>query len=228
MLAMHLETLLYMLLQTDKTRPPTATIPDFAGLAAQADDDAVAYDWFQIPASTLSVGLNDPEIDEGPDRYFGWDNEKPRRNVHVNAFEAKGRPITNGEYASFLEQTASVGIPATWTQTSKSDSAEEQDIVIRQPKVNGHTNRLPEMLRSPKDTFLNGKFVRTMYGGIPLRDALSWPVSASYDELSACAQWMGGRVPTAEEVQSIYRFAELTKEKEVAGILTRKISAVNG
>ena len=46
--------------------------------------------------------------------------------------------------------------------------------------------------------FLNDKAVRTVYGPVPLKYALDWPVSASYDELVGCAAYMGGRIPSMD------------------------------
>ena len=56
---MHLETLLYMLLQSDQTHPPGIK-PDFALLSEQAKNDRVPNQWFQVPATVISVGLDDP------------------------------------------------------------------------------------------------------------------------------------------------------------------------
>lgn len=59
--AMHLETLLYMLLQSDKTLPPAGTVkPDFEQLAAQAEQAAVENEWFEVPAQKISIGMDDP------------------------------------------------------------------------------------------------------------------------------------------------------------------------
>lgn len=108
--AMHLETLLYMLIQSDKILPPPGIKPpDFAAFAAQSEVMAVENEWFTIPESDVDIGLNDPEKDFGSKRYFGWDNERPRRSVHVKSFRAKARPITNGEYATYLLQTGKKG-----------------------------------------------------------------------------------------------------------------------
>jgi len=69
---MHLETLLYMLLQSDKTRPPTAVTPDFEGEAKLAEAVRVPNQWFQIPERKITIGLDDPEDNSGPDSHFGW------------------------------------------------------------------------------------------------------------------------------------------------------------
>lgn len=70
---MHLETLLYMLLQSDRTLPPPRTVrPDFATDAHEAAQRAMPNEWFTIPAQTLSIGLEDPEDNSGPDGPYGW------------------------------------------------------------------------------------------------------------------------------------------------------------
>jgi formylglycine-generating enzyme required for sulfatase activity len=108
--AMHLETLLYMLIQSDKVLPPPGTtMPDFAAFAAHSEALAVENEWFTIPESEVDIGLDDREKDFESVRYFGWDNERPHRSVRVKTFRAKARPITNGEYATYLLQTGKKG-----------------------------------------------------------------------------------------------------------------------
>ena len=216
---MHLETLLYMLLQSDKTVPPTPNIPDFQELARQAHRAAVPNQWIKIPAQTLTIGMDDPENEKGLDRYFGWDNEKPKRRINVHAFEAKARPLTNEDFTRFLQANDSFEIPASWISSPVSSDSDEQ-------AYNGcYTNSASSSLT---EAFLTGKFVRTVYGPVPLEQALHWPVMASYNELARCAKWMNGRIPTAEEVRSIYNVVEAAKKDETDSILTKKISAVNG
>ena len=221
---MHLETLLYMILQSDKTVPPTQFTPDFEGLAKTANRMAVPNQWIKIPPSSLSIGMDDPENGRGPNRYFGWDNEKPRRAIDVHAFEAKARPLTNEDYARYLYENDISEIPASWTYSP------EMSLPKRRAEAHVNGNQIYMNGGSPPltDAFTNGKFVRTVYGPVPLRDALHWPVFGSYNELASCAKWMHGRIPTAEEVRSIYNYAEAVKSKETDSILTRKISAVNG
>ena len=222
---MHLETLLYMLLQSDKTRPPPGRAPDFETMAKQARKAAVPNEWIQVPASTITVGMNDPESDDGPERYFGWDNEKPQRFVNVPAFEAQARPLTNEDYARFLDQTGRDALPASWTTEGRLCSSSGTKGV---PHVNGNGVYLNGSSPQLTDAYLNGIFVRTVYGPVPLKNALDWPVFASYDELSRCAAWMGGRIPTADEARSIYSYVDVNKNKYVDSILTKKVSAVNG
>lgn len=56
---------------------------------------------------------------------------------------------------------------------------------------------------------------------------MNWPVVASYDELAGCAQWMGGRIPTMEEVRSIYAYVD-SRKPEFEQSLGNTIPAVNG
>lgn len=196
---MHLETLLYMLLQSDKTlAPPRTKIPDFVRLAQDAEQGAVTNQWFTIPEQKISIGLIDPEDNSGPDRHFGWDNEKPTRYLNVHSFQAQGRGITNQEYASYLEATGK-HIPASWTTVdlSNGDSSTSGNV----------------------PAYHSDKAVRTVYGPVPLKHALHWPVFASYDELAGCAKWMGGRIPTLEEARSIYSHVDRMKKAEVDGHL---------
>ena len=218
---MHLETLLYMLLQSDKTRPP-GVVPDFEVLAKQARQAALPNEWIKVPASTISVGMDDPENDEGPDRYFGWDNEKPRRSVDVPAFEAQARPLTNEDYARYLDHTNQDKVPASWI------SSESNGYHSQEPSVNGNGVYLNGDSPLLTDAYLNGKFVRTVYGPVPLEYALDWPIFASYDELALCAKWMNGRIPTVDEARSIYNYVDINKNRHTDSILTKKVSAVNG
>lgn len=70
---MHLETLLYMMLQSDKTLPPPhIPHPDFEALARKAYAQRNANEWFSIPEQELTIGLEDPEKDPNWKGHFGW------------------------------------------------------------------------------------------------------------------------------------------------------------
>lgn len=213
---MHLETLLYMLLQSDKTLPPPGKFhADFEAMAHDAKLGSVPNEWFTIPESQITLGLDDPENDDGPDRYFGWDNEKPSRQVTVPSFVAKARPITNEEYAGYLEKTHSDRYPVTWVVEAVKDTLVTQ-------------NGCSSATDVPSPAFVKGKFIRTVYGPVALSLALAWPVMASYDELVGYAKWMDGRIPSLEEVRSIYQYVDAVKTKEMNQVLAKRISAVNG
>jgi hypothetical protein len=226
--AMHLETLLYMLVQSEKTQPPNGTIkPDFKAMAAEARVKAVPNEWIDVPARKLTIGITDDAKDPKSKSYFGWDNEKPPRSTEVAAFVAKARPITNGEYASYLEDVGKTKIPASWTLTS---ITKDPDGALTNGSTNGETNGHSNGTahRKPTDFFLKGKSVRTVFGPVSLTLALDWPVMASYDELLGCANWMGGRIPTLEEVRSIYAYADDVKAKQLENENGKMIPAVNG
>lgn len=93
---------------------------------------------------------------------------------------------------------------------------------------NGHSNGNGHATREVPESFLHGKFVRTVYGLVPLRLALDWPIFASYDELERCASWMGGRIPTFEEAKSIYAYVNKQKRAEAERTLGKTVPAVNG
>ncbi len=70
---MHMETLLYIMIQSDKTlSPPTIPPPDFQALARDAKLARVENKWFDIPEQSVTLGLDDPEDDLDSDSHFGW------------------------------------------------------------------------------------------------------------------------------------------------------------
>ena len=184
------------------------------------------------------------------------DNEKPARLATVKSFVAKGRPITNKEYAEYLQANSSEKLPASWTRHQKASNGHSPSGVggIVNGFVNGISNTLTngnghtsngtngsshasESYHGRTDSAVsftgvtndafNDVSVRTVYGPVPMKYALHWPVFASYDELAGCAAWMGGRISTANEARSIYVHAEKQKMKAEKN-LGRTISAVNG
>lgn len=113
-----------------------------------------------------------------------------------------------------MHETQITKLPASW--------AESNDTSASINHVNGSSETLPA-------AFLESKAVRTVYGLVPLKYALDWPIFASYDELQGCAAWMGGRIPTFEEARSIYAHVNaLKKKKEVERQLGKTVPAVNG
>ena len=49
---------------------------------------------------------------------YGWDNEHPKREVHVNSFRIEWRPVSNGEFHDFYTGTGKglVNFPASWVE----------------------------------------------------------------------------------------------------------------
>lgn len=70
---MHLETLLYMLLQSEKTLSPPHTVqPNFEEMAKKARAARVPNQWFDVPAKEITIGIDDPEDGTDVDRPYGW------------------------------------------------------------------------------------------------------------------------------------------------------------
>lgn len=197
--AMHLETFLYMLIQSERILPPPGIPrPDFEKMFVDARENNKTNEWFAIPEQTLSVGLDCPER-KMPEVSFGWDNEIPSRTVTVQAFEAQGRAITNGEYAKYLQANKLRDVPASWVKLDHTNGAS-----------NGSTG----------DDLLGSLAVRTVFGPVPLNLAQDWPVIGSYEELEQYASWMNCRLPTFEEAKSIYAHSARLKETLLNGATT--------
>lgn len=202
--AMHLETFIYMLVQSEKMKaPPGADRPDFEELFRAARKDEKPNEWFTIPEQTLSVGLDVPSGNAMPEASFGWDNEIPKRTTTVHSFEAQARAVTNGEFAKYLEVNQIREIPASWVPFHSDD----------QPISNGVNGSGSY----PTSDFMSKFAVRTVFGPVPLKFAQDWPLMASYDELNGYARWVNCRIPTFEEARSIYVYAAQLKRKECNG-----------
>lgn len=137
--------------------------------------------------------------------------------------------LTSVQYGRYLEQTHNSIIPASWAENSSNGVHLNGDSNGNSNghsigHGNGHSNASIPLTKA----FLEGKAVRTVYGLVPLKYALDWPVFASYDELAGCAIWMGGRIPTLEEARSIYSHVDGLKLKEAEQHLGKTVPAVNG
>ncbi|KAK2763273.1 hypothetical protein FQN54_009909 [Arachnomyces sp. PD_36] len=223
--AMHLETFLYMLLQSERILPPPGvTTPDFKLLASRAKKNAVPNEWFTVPATRISIGLDDdPSGNRVPEHSFGWDNEKPRRETDVPSFSASARPITNGEYAAYLEQNNISAVPAYWVENSASMNGNGGVA----SNGFGHTTGSNKLI-SASEKFLNTYSVRTVFGLVPLRFCLDWPAMASYNELHGYAEWKNCRIPSFEEVRSLYKHSEELKSKDRPSMANGDSRDING
>ncbi|KAI8147918.1 hypothetical protein BJV82DRAFT_532035 [Fennellomyces sp. T-0311] len=188
--ALHLETLLYMLLQSPNIRPPAnvATVP--WKMAARSEAYASAQERDRLDPSPLvsisegyvSIGHDDDEEadqDATSDMVeYGWDNEHPKREVHVDAFAIQSRPVTNGEYLAFLKDTNSGNWPESW--------ARMQDGSVG---------------------------VRTSFGLCPITYATNWPVQLSYCEAQKYAEFNHMRLPTEPELRKFRADQSNNKQK---------------
>lgn len=89
----HQETLAYLFHLLD---PQTKTRPQAGRTLEQASENRVAAsDMVRVPAGSFEMGAIWNE--------FVYDNELPAREVHVPAFKIDRCPVTNAEYARFVE-----------------------------------------------------------------------------------------------------------------------------
>ncbi|KAI9338099.1 hypothetical protein DFJ73DRAFT_628708 [Zopfochytrium polystomum] len=185
--AMHMETLLYMLVQSPSVLPPRDIQPPIGLLrpAATTAEDAVAKvepaAWSVLPSTAVTIGHDDPESQDGVrppsvavfTHTYGWDNERPARPARAPAPSALGtrvemqnRPVTNAEYFAFFsaapESERPSLRPASWTEDARS--------------------------------------VKSAFGPVPLARGAGWPVFVSHVQATAYAAWAAranGSAPTA-------------------------------
>lgn len=177
-----------MLLQragTGTLPPPSFARPSFDLLSRDWDIEYAAFtsslfgSVVRLGPQTVTLGHDDYESDDltvslDPKHAFGWDNEHPKRDVHVAEFKISWRPVTNGEFYAYwsddnLNQGANkVMMPASWV------------------KVDGKP------------------CVRTLYGPVAFDTAKHWPLLTSYDDLSTYARVKGGRIPTVSELRAFW------------------------
>ncbi|KAJ9094912.1 hypothetical protein QFC19_007768 [Naganishia cerealis] len=177
--AFHVETLLYMLLQSTSTLPPPGfTHPNWSDLARQWDESRAPNRLLAFSATSITLGHDDLESEDSlftkDDSWlgheFGWDNENPSTTLEVKPFRVESLPITNGDYHSFWKAAGIDNVPGSWT-------------------VDRQTGKVK---------------VKTLYGPVPLEIAQHWPLMASYDEINSFAKWKGGRLPTEAELRVLW------------------------
>ncbi|CAE6455059.1 unnamed protein product [Rhizoctonia solani] len=130
--ALHAETLLYMLIQRagSGTIPPATVVPDWEALSKEWDAEVRATSnapaLVRIGPSEVTVGHDDFEAEDAsaPEGWqssyeFGWDNEHPKRSVSIGSVDISTRPITNGDYLTFLSKQSRLSendLPASWVR----------------------------------------------------------------------------------------------------------------
>ncbi|KAF5597023.1 hypothetical protein FPANT_4177 [Fusarium pseudoanthophilum] len=182
---LHAETFLFMTIQSPNILPPPdLPRPDFAKLAKEAASRRLQNPWIKVPEQTFTIGYHDPESDDGPNRFFAWDNEREPYDITVPQIEAQGRPSQ---------------IPATWNKAR--DARGDEDYTYT--------------------TFVARHSIKTVWGPVPLSQALDWPVMASFDEVERYSQWAGAHLPTLHELRSIHEHVErrrITHKGDLCGL----------
>lgn len=111
------DILIHGLAESQHTASTGHPTPRLRQVTRDAASRRAENQWLSIPEQELTIGYEDPESDDGPDRYFAWDNEREPYDVKVGAFEAQARPVTVGEYAAFLVDADKTDTtPATWVK----------------------------------------------------------------------------------------------------------------
>ncbi|RIA95254.1 C-type lectin protein [Glomus cerebriforme] len=118
--ALHIETLLYMIVQLKNIKPPKGiVIPRWK----PSIDSVPKCDLITIPTKIITIGHDDNEhVDDTVplNLQFGWDNERPSRQVTVQSFKIQSRPVTNGEYLHFMKTTINKEYPPSWVSIDPS------------------------------------------------------------------------------------------------------------
>lgn len=199
-----------MTLQSPSVLPPPGPTPDFDAMARKAFSERVENQWFTISAQTFTIGFDD----DGPDRFFAWDNEREPYSVTTPEFEAQARPVCNEEYATYLFATGQRTVPITWTQNPNASLRTSWNGTINQLMTDNCDDAFKQ--------FIDSHAIKTVYGPVALASALDWPLMASYNEVEGYAKWSKARIPTLLEVRSIHEYA--MKQKAKRNLHCNKIS----
>ncbi|MEQ9548562.1 MAG: ergothioneine biosynthesis protein EgtB [Coleofasciculus sp. G3-WIS-01] len=129
-------------------------------------------DWLNYPAQLYEIGHND----EG----FAFDNEQPRHQVYLQAYQLASRLITNGEYLEFI-QASGYNNPDYWLSE-------------------GWTAARSQQWQAPLYwEQIDGDWWLITLGGMRRLNENEPVCHLSFYEADAYARWAGKRLPTEAE-----------------------------
>jgi len=132
--------------------------------------------WLTYPEGLLQIGHNG--------RGFAFDNESPRHEVYLRPFQLSSRPVSNGEFISFIEDggydRAELWLSDGWAAR----------------QAQGWTAPLYWQQTSP------GNWSAVTLGGFLPVDPDEPVCHISFYEADAFARWAGARLPTEAEWES--------------------------
>jgi L-histidine Nalpha-methyltransferase / hercynylcysteine S-oxide synthase len=184
---MHLETLLYMMAQSPRVVAPKGFMapvdlfhrPLDSYIPPQPLPPATFIPVPHVKSNEITMGHHDEEADDEQRKKvdthtFGWDNERPQRQVVVSEKDSKiqSRPVSVSEYAAFLKSLSNPSsfkdlFPSSWAESTIST----------------------EMWS-----------VKTVFGLVDISRVPNWPVYVSGAQAAAYAEHYNLRLPREDEL----------------------------
>lgn len=198
---MHLETLLYMLVQIgDQIRTPPGFIrPDWQASKAVydrqvAEEEEARQKLLHFPSQILRMGQEDKDYEDGEkpltkSHVFGWDNENGVRDVNGEIFGLGFGSSKSERYGSPVEAFKIAPVPVS----------NDEYLAFLQTQGNNE-----DFVPASWKKLENGEWsVRVVYspGHVDMDVAKHWPVQASHNQLSAYATSKQARLPTEPELR---------------------------
>ncbi|TDD07391.1 ergothioneine biosynthesis protein EgtB [Saccharopolyspora terrae] len=144
--------------------------------------DALPAEVF-VPAGPFTMGTSTEA--------WALDNERPAHEVHVDAFHLDTAPVTNAEFARFID-AGGYHDPRWWSEA-------------------GQRYRHKASLEAPRFWFRDGeRWMRRRFGHVEEVPGEEAVVHVSFYEAEAYAAWAGKRLPTESEWEKAARYDPAT------------------